>query len=34
MPKIQLGDLGECCKLSQQGLGGASAETEFGALWL
>jgi len=25
------GQLGECCKLSQWGLGGAPAEIEFGA---
>jgi len=28
----QLRDLGECTKLPQQGLGGAAAEYEFGAL--
>ena len=30
-PQIQLGGLGERCKLPQQGLGGAPAEIEFGA---
>jgi len=30
-PQIQLGGLGERCKLLQRGLGGAPAEIEFGA---
>ena len=30
---MQLGSLGECCKLPQLGLGGAPAEIKFGAFY-